>query len=91
MAGNKGHAWAQVNLLNAQKFLERNAGEDPILLAVQAEKRAKKAKKPETRRAWLTVANLLIVAAQDERPYMWGNEPPAPPEKEYPDDEGMPF
>lgn len=76
-------------LQKALEFLKREDWPDAVHAALAAEKRARSAKREETKRAWLTAANLIIVAAQDEQPFLQDAAPPAAPSD--PDDEGIPF
>ena len=67
---------AEETLAEALAFLKGKTWPDAVSAALAAEKLAKGLQSEEARRTWLTIANLIIVAAQDEHPYLQGDAPP---------------
>jgi len=73
---NRTQLRAEETLGEALLFLKGRAWPDAVTAALAAEKLARGMKTEEARRTWLTVANLVIVAAQDEHPYFQDDKKP---------------
>jgi hypothetical protein len=75
-------AHAAARLQKALDLLHGKDWPEAMAAALDADRRGRAAKRHETRAAWMTVANLILVATQDETPFFSIEEPA----KETPDD-----
>lgn len=90
MQKNRTIVRAAENLQRALDFLNGKDWPDAVMAAVAAEKQAMAGEDAAKARDLLTIANLLIVAAQDERPFLQGAGD-APPALIREEDKDIPF
>lgn len=75
-------AHAVTRLQKALDLLQGKDWPEAMAAALDADRRGRAAKRPDTRAAWMTVANLILVATEDQTPFFSIEEPA----KETPDD-----
>ena len=75
-------AQAAARLQTALDLRQGNDWPEAMAAALDADRRGRAAKRADTRAGWMTVANLIVVATQDETPFFSIEEPA----KETPDD-----
>ena len=75
-------AHAAARLQKALDLLQGKDWPEAMAAALDADRRGRAAKRADTRAGWMTVANLIVVATQDETPFFSIEEPT----KETPDD-----
>lgn len=75
-------AHAAARLQKALDLLQGKDWPEAMAAALDADRRGRAAKRADTRAAWMTVANLILVATEDQTPFFSIEEPA----KETPDD-----